>query len=263
MYTWDPEDYHRSSAAQQRMAMEVLSGMELRGGERMLDIGCGDGKITAHIAGLLPHGSVLGIDSSAAMVAFARESFTGADYPNLSFAVGDASRLDFSDEFDVVFSNSALHWILDHGPVLAGIARSLKPGGRTFLQMGGRGNAGGTWKSLVTLLGQERWARHFDNFTFPYGFFGAEEYREWVEAAGLLPHRVELVRRDMALPGREGMAAWIRTTWLPFTERIPESERGVFVDALTAEYLEEHPLGDDGLVHMDMVRLMVEAEKPA
>ncbi|MCL4554202.1 MAG: hypothetical protein M1565_03585 [Actinobacteria bacterium] len=84
-----------------------------------------------------------------------------------------------------------------------------------------------------------------------------------MEQAGLVPHRVELVERDMTLPGREGMKAWIRTTWLPFTERIPESERDIFVDELTSEYFAGAPLSEDGLVHMDMVRLMVEAEKPA
>ena len=184
MYRWDPEDYRNSSAAQQRMAMELLSGVQLRGDERVLDIGCGDGKITAYIAGLVPRGSVLGIDQSGEMIAFAREAFPPQDHPNLSFDVGDASHLDFSEEFDIVFSNSALHWVLDHGPVLAGIERSLKPGGKIFLQMGGRGNATQTSEALVVLLSQTRWSRYFTDFSFPYGFYAPEEYREWLKQAG-------------------------------------------------------------------------------
>ncbi len=99
MYEWDPEDYHRSSTGQQRMAMELLSGVQLSGDERILDIGCGDGKITAYIAGLVPHGSALGIDQSTDMIAFARRAFPMEEYPNLSFQMGDASRLNFREEF--------------------------------------------------------------------------------------------------------------------------------------------------------------------
>ncbi len=262
MYRWDPEDYHRSSAAQQRMAMELLSDVRLRCDERILDIGCGDGKITAHIASLVPQGSVLGIDRSEDMIRFAGDTYPLAEHPNLTFQVGDASHLDFSEEFDVIFSNSALHWILDQGPVLAGMKRSLKSGGKIFIQMGGRGNAGRTWEALSVLMVQERWNRYFNDFSFPYGFYGPDEYREWLVEAGFEPRRVELVARDMALEGREGLAAWIRTTWLPFTQRIPEKKRETFVSEVTAEYIKIFPPGADGLIHMNMIRLMVEADKP-
>ncbi len=262
MYRWDPEDYHRSSAAQQRMALELLSDVQLRGDERMLDIGCGDGKITAHIAGLVPQGSILGIDRSEDMIRFARETYPPEKHPNLTFDAGDASHLDFFGEFDVIFSNSALHWVLDQAPVLAGMKRSLKPGGKIYLQMGGRGNASRTWEALSVLMVQERWSRYFNDFSFPYGFYGPDEYREWLVEAGFEPRRVELVARDMALEGREGLAAWIRTTWLPFTQRVPEDEREIFISELIAEYMKIFPPAEDGLVHMNMIRLMVEAEKP-
>ncbi len=263
MYRWDPEDYSRASAAQQRMAMELLSGAELRGDERVLDIGCGDGKVTAYIAGLVPRGSVVGVDASEEMILYAQHVYPPQAYPNLAFEVGDASSLDFAEEFDVIVSNSALHWVLDHGPVLDGIKRALKPGGQIFLQMGGRGNVSHTWEVLRILMAQERWARYFNDFSFPYGFYGPDEYREWLVQAGLVPRRVELVTRDMALEGCEGLAAWIRTTWLPFTQRIPEELRDSFVDELADEYVKIYPPDEEGLVHIDMMRLMVEAEKPA
>ncbi len=263
MYVWNPEDYSKASSAQQRMAMELLAGAELHGDERVLDIGCGDGKITAYIAGLVPRGSVLGIDQSEEMILYAQQTYPPEDYLNLAFDVGDASHLAFEEEFDVIVSNSALHWVLDQGPVLAGIMRALKPGGHIYLQMGGRGNVTHTWEVLRVLMAQERWARYFNDFSFPYGFYGPEEYGEWLVQAGLVPRRVELVVRDMALEGREGLAAWIRTTWLPFTQRIPEELRDGFVDELTDEYVKIYPPDSEGLVHIDMIRLMVEADKPA
>ena len=129
-HKWDPKVYDKSSSAQKIWAEEVISKIKIKGDERVLDIGCGDGKITAHIASLLPQGSVLGIDSSAEMVRFAQSRFPFSSWPNLSFRYADARDLHLSGEFDLIVSFAALHWVLDHRPVLEGIKRSLKPGGR-------------------------------------------------------------------------------------------------------------------------------------
>ena len=163
----------------------AIQKINLSGRERVLDIGCGDGTVTAAIAECLPEGSVLGIDRSPDMIRFAREEFPPDEYPNLSFAKGDAQALGFSGEFDLVFSNAALHWVYHHGPVLAGIARALASGGRMIVQMGGKGNAAQIYDALDTLLAEPGWGRYFRGFSFRYGFFSPEEYRPWLETAGL------------------------------------------------------------------------------
>ncbi len=162
-----------------------------------------------------------------------------------------------------MFSNATLHWVIEHGPVLSGIARALEPGGRAVLSMGGRGNAREVVSELAGLLSREEWGGYFNGMGNAYGFYGPEEYRAWLEEAGLEPRRVELVPKDMTQPGREGLAAWVRTTWLPFTQRVPEGERERFIYALTDAYLASHPLDAEGLAHVEMFRLEVEAAKPA
>jgi trans-aconitate methyltransferase len=262
-FTWNAADYSRSSPAQQLWAQELVGKLGLAGNERVLDIGCGDGKVTVAIAACVPEGSVTGIDNSPEMIRFAVEHYSPATHPNLTFALVDAGHLDFAEEFDVVFSNAALHWIKDHQSLLAGIARGLCPGGRLLVQMGGKGNAAQVFEALTVLLEDPHWQKYFEGFSFTYGFFGPKEYRQWLADAGLEPARVELIPKDMVYPDREAFAGWIRTTWLPWMARLPEGERPVFVRALIDNYLSLYPAGNDGLIHIRMVRLEAEAKKRA
>jgi trans-aconitate methyltransferase len=260
-FRWDAADYAQSSPAQKQWARELIQKINLSDHEQVLDIGCGDGTVTAAIAECIPQGAVLGIDRSSDMIRFARGKFPRKIYPNLSFAEGDAQTLGFSGKFDLVFSNAALHWVYDHGPVLAGIARALRQGGRMIVQMGGKGNAGQVFEVLDMLLTDHRWSGYFTNFSFRYGFFAPPEYSRWLGIAGLEPVRVELIPKDMVYPAREGFCGWLRTTWLPYLERVPEDHRDKFVEALVDQYLALYPPGSDGSVHVKMMRLEVEARK--
>ncbi len=260
-FTWNAADYSKSSPAQQQWAQELLEKLRLSGSEQVLDIGCGDGRVTAAIAACVPAGSVTGIDSSAEMIRFAQEHYPRSTHKNLTFVHMDACRLELFNKFDVVFSNAALHWIPDHKPVLAGIARSLRPGGRILVQMGGRGNAAQVFEALTVLLENPRWAGYFDGFSFTFGFFGPEEYRQWMADAGLEPVRADLIPKDMVYPDREAFAAWIRTTWLPWMARLPEREQPVFIRDFIDKYLSANPADTDGMIHIGMVRLEAEAIK--
>ena len=137
-FTWDPEDYERHSAQQQHWARELVAKLQLAGDESVLDIGCGDGKVTAEIASRVPEGRVLGIDSSADMVRRAGALHSPV-HPNLRFEVGNASHLEYDGKFSVVFSNAALHWVSDQRPVLRGIARSLRARAGCSSRWAGRG----------------------------------------------------------------------------------------------------------------------------
>jgi len=108
---WNPEDYAKNSDAQLKWARELKSHLDLKGDESILDVGCGDGKITADFAVALPHGRAVGVDSSPQMISYAMRTYASSQYPNLSFACVDARSLDFNHEFDLVFSNAALHWV--------------------------------------------------------------------------------------------------------------------------------------------------------
>jgi SAM-dependent methyltransferase len=120
-HEFDGEQYRRASAHQKEWGARLIEELKLTGDERVLDLGCGDGALTARIAALAPRGRALGIDASAGMIASARR----LSAPNLEFRLLDINDLRCEAEFDVVFSNATLHWVRDHRPVLAGIRRGL------------------------------------------------------------------------------------------------------------------------------------------
>jgi len=260
-YKWNPEEYRASSSIQKIWGLELLDKLHLRGNETILDIGSGDGELTAQIASRVPEGRVVGIDNSAEMIELSRANFPAERYPNLSFMIKDATELDFDLEFDVIFSNATLHWILDHSPVIQGISRGLKAPGKVILQMGGKGNAAGVIHSLDAIIREPQWAQYFIGFQFPYKFYSPDEYTGLLKDAGLIPQRVELIYKDMAHPGADSFAAWIRTTWLPYTQRVHESIRERFVQEIAKRYVAGCPIDSDGYIHVDMLRLEVEAGK--
>jgi trans-aconitate methyltransferase len=268
-YQWNPADYRESSSEQQRWARELLPRLRLQGNERLLDIGCGDGKVTAEIATELPLGSVVGVDSAGEMISYAQSEFPPERFTNLTFMVMDARELNFAAEFDVIFSNATLHWVTDHISVLEGIKRSLRPSGRVVLQMGGRGNAAEVAEAMKRVMENPKWVTYFADFSMgsplcpaPYGFYEPTEYRAWLDKVGLKAKRVDLVPKIMSHAGSRGLGSWIRTTWLPYTQRIPEALRDEFIDEVVQAYIENgnHSPSDDGLVKVQMMRLEVEAE---
>src|SRR5580658_8193394 len=126
---WNAADYAANSVVQQAWARELIARLNLRGDEHILDVGCGDGKVTAEIARAVPRGSATGVDASAEMIAFAQKTFPPDKVPNLEFHVMDAREIQFARQFNFVFSNAALHWVDNHQKFLRGAAAVLKPGG--------------------------------------------------------------------------------------------------------------------------------------
>jgi len=262
MTLWNPQDYHQHSSQQHRWAKDVLAKLSLKGNEAVLDLGCGDGKVTAQIAEAVPQGRVVGIDASADMIAFAQQTFPSDRFPNLRFAQGHACTLCFHAEFDLVVSFACLHWVIDHRPVLVGIHRSLRSGGQVMLQFGGKGNAAEIVQAVLEVTRRPRWEAYFVGAEFPWGFYSPEEYRPWLVTAGLRAVRAELVAKDMVHHGPEGLAGWLRTTWMPYVQRVPAELQQAFLDEAVADYVKTHPADAQRNVHLNMMRLEVEAVRP-
>jgi len=217
--------------------------------------------MTAEIAGLAPSGKVVGVDKSGEMIAFARGRFSEAEFSNLSFQQADAAALPFVAEFDVIFSNAALHWVRGHRPVLAGIARGLKSGGRCVLQMGGRGNGADVIRAFDGCRAHPRWRAVTADLEFPYGFYGPQEYREWLAEAGLSADEVKLIGKDMVHDTRETFVGWLRTAWMPYYADVPKDGVDEFLQEVSGKFLEIHPQDELGRVHVPMVRLQVMAHR--
>jgi trans-aconitate methyltransferase len=124
-YLWNAEDYHEHSSAQKAAAIELLKQVPFKGHEQILDVGCGDGKITASLTKYVPKGSVLGVDNSREMIDFAQKTFPQDQDVNLAFSLKDARDLDYQAKMDVIFSSFALQWLADLSFFLKGAYKSL------------------------------------------------------------------------------------------------------------------------------------------
>ncbi|MBD6616370.1 methyltransferase domain-containing protein [Komarekiella sp. 'clone 1'] len=262
MCTWNAKDYHKNSTNQQSWAQDLIANLKLNKNEIILDIGCGDGKITAFIANLVPNGLVIGIDSSKDMINFAQQNFPPSDFPNLTFQHKDARELDFKNEFDIIVSFACLHWITDHLPILEGIKRSLKPTSQAILQFGGKNHAAPINDATTKVIYNQKWSNYFQDFTFKTRFYSDDEYQDLLKRVGLKAKRVELVQKDMIFEGKEGLKGSIRTIGKSnFLWRIPENLHEEIIDEITDIYLENYPLDSENLAHVSMVILEVEATK--
>ncbi len=244
---WDPARYRRNAGFVAALGAPLLDLLDPQPGERILDLGCGDGALTATLAA---RAQVVGVDASAEQVAAARAR--GLDARRI-----DGNRLLFAGEFDAVFSNAALHWMRDPDAVIDGVWRALKPGGRFVAECGGVGNVG----RVVDALGAALARRGIDGAAAnPWYFPSPEEYRARLERRGFLVREMVLIPRPTPLPGRLG--DWLETFAESFLARISAAERAAFIDEVEAA-LRPALCNADGLWTVDYVRLRFAAQKPA
>ncbi len=233
---WDARAYHDRSALQRWLAEEALPAIGFGGGERVLDVGCGDGRVTAEIAAHVPRGSVLGVDASPAMIDFARAHAAGPAHPNLAFEVRDARELGFHAEFDLVVSFNALHWVIEQGKALSSIHAALRPGGRALLQLVPRTQRVSLEDVIERTKRAPRWASHFEGQHAPFVHPTADEYRASVRRHHFTVERLEVHLRAWEFDSRAAFAAFARATFVEWTRSLPEGEVEAFVDDVLDAY---------------------------
>jgi ubiquinone/menaquinone biosynthesis C-methylase UbiE len=236
MSEWDAKAYYRQSALQQTLARQHLARVTLAGNEHVLDVGCGDGKITAEIAQRVPHGSVVGVDPSQDMIAFANRHFQSADYPNLRFQVADARRLPFHAEFDVVVSFNALHWVPEQEAALRSIRAALRFGRRAILEFVPEGKRKCLEDVIEDIRKEPRWAGYFQNFIKPYIHYEPEAYRALAEKCGFQVTETKVEDHAWDFKTREAFAAFGTATFVEWSRLIPEHERSAFVAEVLGRY---------------------------
>jgi trans-aconitate methyltransferase len=173
----------------------------------------------------------------------------------------DARKIKFERQFDLVFSNAALHWVNDHQAILRGAASVLKSGGRLIVSCGGKGNAQDVFVALRPEMRLKRWRDFFRQMPTPYFFYAPDDYKKWLPKFGFKIQKIKLAPKDATYPGAEGFATWLRTTWIPYVQRVPENLREEFIEAVMQRYVAKHPPDADGKVHVKMVRLEIDAIK--
>lgn len=247
---WSAADYAANAAFVPALGAPVLALLDARAGERILDLGCGDGVLTEKIA--VAGAEVIGIDASEEMISAARARGLDARRAN-------AEKLDFEGAFDAVFSNAALHWMLDVEAVARGVFRALRPGGRFVGEMGGAGNIAALRAGIRAEL-VERGYRLPDRD--PQWYPEAEEFGRVYGSAGFDEIDARIIPRETDLPN--GVAAWVRTFragWLDVAG-VPEEERGAIAAAVERR-LEPMLRRPDGSWFADYVRLRFSTRRPA
>lgn len=247
---WDSARYEQNARFVSDLGQAVLDLLNPQPGERILDLGCGDGALTEKL--VAAGAEVVGVDSSPDMVAAAIRR-------GLNAHLGDAFSLAFNSEFDAVFSNAAMHWMKrDPDAVIRGVYRALKPGGRFASEMGGFGNAAAITVALCATL--EHFGAENPAGFIPWYFPQPKEYRDRLERNGFQVDYIALIPRPTPLP--TGMRGWLETFAIPFTRALPEEERSTFLDKVT-ETLRPALCDFQGNWTADYVRLRFLAVKPA
>ena len=245
---WDPQQYSDQGRFVSDLGMPVVELLAPRRGERVLDLGCGDGVLTAKLVAL--GCDVIGVDGSASMIDAAKAL-------GLDAHVMDGHALQFASQFDAVFSNAALHWMKQPEKVVDGVWRALKPGGRFVGEFGGKGNVA----TIVAALETGLRARGVEPKPFnPWYFPSAEEYRVLLEARGFAVSSCELIDRPTPLPGN--VIGWLETFAQPFAAGLPESERPALFQGVM-ESCRAKLCDSDGRWCADYVRLRFAATKPS
>jgi SAM-dependent methyltransferase len=246
--TWDPESYARNARFVAELGQGVVDLLAPQAGERILDLGCGDGYLTARLQAL--GCDVLGVDSSPAQVEAARRAGVKAE-------LGDAERLAFGEEFDAVFSNATLHWVKGADSAIAGVFRALKPGGRFVAELGATGCVARIREALQHALSR----RGLDFASLdPWYFPSAEEYGGRLESGGFRVDTIMVFPRPTPLPG--SMEAWLETFARSFTAALAPEERPVLL-AEVQELLRPQLCDAQGQWTADYTRLRFRAHKPA
>jgi len=257
-FEFDGEKYKQASGRQKAWGKTLISELQLRGNERILDLGCGHGALTAELAALVPDGAVLGIDGSESMIETARKDHAGV---NLRFELLDINAMNFESQFDVVFSNATFHWIKDHNKLLANVFKSLKDRGTARFQFAGDGNCSNLIGILREMMSDEYYAGYFDEFDWPWFMPAVEQYRALLDEVAFAEKKVWGENADRYFESTEAMVRWIdQPSLVPFLPCVAGTDKQRFRDAVVERMIED-TVQDDGTCFETFRRINVFARK--
>ena len=258
MTEWNAERYHHISAPQQAWGRKVLDRLSLEGHERVLDLGCGTGRVTGEIAARVPGGGVVGLDRSPAMLATAR-AWLRERAPGVGLVLGDGASLPFQRAFDATFSGATFHWIHDHAALFRSIITALRPGGRLVAQCGGAANLAVLLGRASRLMHEPRFARYFEDWADPTYYSDADSAARRMRAAGFVDVETSLEPAPTAFDSPIEFQDFIANVCVRHhVAQLPNGDRQAFLRELTVA-----AAGDTPPLTLDYWRLNLAGRRPA
>jgi len=220
-FEFDGVKYRGASTHQKEWGLDLIGDLEIGGDERILDLGCGDGTLTEQLASLVPAGEVIGLDASEGMIRAAKELEGG----NLRFELMDIDALDYQGEFDLIFSNAALHWVGDHARLLTNCHRALDLGGAIRFNFAADGNCAHFFRVVRAVMAYPRFEKYFRDFAWPWFMPTLEAYVDLLGGCGFADFQVKGENKDRHFPDTETMIRWIdQPSLVPFAREVAEKD---------------------------------------
>jgi trans-aconitate 2-methyltransferase len=241
VFEFDGNKYKKASAHQKEWGNKIISEFKFKGNEKILDLGCGDGVLTKQLSDLVPDGYVLGIDSSQGMINTAREieSF------NMSFQLLNINDIDFKDEFDIVFSNAALHWIINHKKLLTNTCKALKKNGIVRFNFAGDGNCSTFFTVIKKVMGLNEFKDNFKDFQWPWYMPAINEYKVLVDTCDFNDIRIWEENADRFFPTKDDMIKWIdQPSIVPFLKLVNKKKKEKFRNIVVDEMVKRTEQSD-------------------
>ena len=239
-FHWNAAYYNQHSQFQYAHAAEALSSYAFKSHEHVLDVGCGDGKITYTIASRVPEGTVVGIDSSESMIKYATNKFSNRS--NLHFKVCDAEKIDYQNEFDLIVSFACLHWVRDQLAFLIGARNALKANGLMILDLYPKHPS--IWGAIEDTVHHKKWAKYFVDYSNPHISYDLPLYETLTKKAGLNIISIKEQIPIAQFTSRDEAEAFVHS-WLPHTEQLSPPLKPSFISDILERFLENSPSCDD------------------
>lgn len=259
-FDFDGSLYRQASAHQRKWGHKIIEELKIKESDWILDLGCGDGSLTKEFTRYLKTGKVIGLDASPGMLEKANEFSS----PKLQFILKDVDSLRYENQFDLIFSNAALHWVFDHKRLLENCYKALKPGGKIRFNFASEGNCKTLYTVIRQTIREDVFSPCFSGFRWPWYMPSLEEYRLLLSQTPFLNISVWTEDTSRFFQSQDEITKWIDQPCLvPFLQAITnETEKKNFRDVVVKRMLKQS-LQPDHTYFETFIRLNVKAEKPS
>lgn len=249
---WNPREYHSHSSVQREASLGLIQQLKLTGRESILDVGCGAGSISYLLSQWTSEGSVLAVDISSDMIAYARNHYSKTEQKNLSFSVEDGQLINYPSRFDIIYSSFAMQWFKSLSVFFQSVQSSLKLGGK-FAGTVPLGVSDILLDAVHKVISRPRWSKYFEGVD-RLRLYQPKDYRIAINQSKLKVDLFTVDSQSTLFSSREDLASYI-SQWLPYLKFVPHSDQAIFFREIMDIYCDLEPPANCGRVGFSFARL--------